>query len=209
MRKFLLFLFILILLFIGKPQIVSAQNSPLPAIRKLYQANVRNSTPSGIEASISALRKQARADLLTVTKLKACEARQDNIQKRSSQMVRRATNQEDVFTKIAGFVEQFYQNKLVPQGKTVANYDALVADISAKKDAITPLVQTAKTDAANFNCSGSSPNGQIQQFNTDMKAVIAALEAYRTSVRNLIVAVKSVVGAANSAANSASQSAAQ
>jgi hypothetical protein len=147
--------------------------------------------------------KQARKDALTDAKVKACEMRQENIVNRSDQLAKRAANMEDVFSKIATRVEEFYQSKVVASGRTVANYNVLVADVSAKKDAVSPLLEKVATDAASFSCDKDRPAEQVKAFNQDMKAVISALEVYRKSVRNLIVAVKSVTGVENSATNSA------
>lgn len=192
---------ILLLFFIKSPQIIKAQVSDLPALKRLYEANIKNTT--GAASSLAAERKLARTDKLEAAKIRACEARQSAITKRSEQIVKRSTNQLNVFSKIAQRVQEFYQNKLIPQGKIVANYDSLVADIASRGAAITPLLAQAEADAASFSCDKDHPSEQVKAFNEDMKAVIAGLEAYRKSVRNLIVAVRSVVGTANSATRSA------
>ncbi len=208
-------LLILFLFFIKSPQVVKAQLSDIPALKKIYDTGVnprKTATPSstgliknraGEIASKTAERKQVRTDKLEAVKIRACEARQANITKRSEQIVRRATNQLDVFAKIAQRVQEFYQNKLVPQGKIVTNYDSLVADIASNAAAITPLLAAAQAGAADFSCDKDHPSDQVKTFNEDMRAVMAGLETYRKSVRNLIVAVKGVTGAANSATRSA------
>jgi hypothetical protein len=62
-------------------------------------------------------------------------------------------------------------------------------------------VQAALTktqnDADNFNCTGN-PKDQLMLFREDMQSVKKALKDYRTSIKNLIVAVHSVTGAQNS-----------
>lgn len=198
--KIVLPLFIFLLLSLSLSPAVSAQGTGL---RKLYQETLKDAaSKSGLAASIAAM-KEARKDALSDFKVKACEARQDAIKKRSEQMVKRAMNQEDVFTKIATRVEEFYQTKVVAQGKTVPNYAALVADIAAKKAALSPLLIKVQTDAANFSCAKDHPADQMKLFKQDMEAVIAGLKDYKTSVRNLIVAVKTAVGAEKSSTGSA------
>jgi hypothetical protein len=56
---------------------------------------------------------------------------------------------ETKFDSIAQRVKDFYTNTLVPSGKTLPNYDALVADIQAKKDVVTQDLADAqaKVDA--------------------------------------------------------------
>ncbi len=147
--------------------------------------------------------KQARKDFLSETKVQACQAKQANIQKRSDSIVKRTQNQINVFTQIAQRVEQYYNEKLVPVGKIVPNYAILVADVASKEAAIAPLVAKSSSDSASFSCDKDRPADQLKTFDMDMKAVIAALETYRKSVRNLIVGVKSITGQENSATGSA------
>lgn len=209
-------LFILFLFFIKSPQVVRAQINDLPALKRLYEANLKKTaTQSGTgvvkdrttlnsqRASAAAERKLARTDNLETLKLRACEARQSAITKRSEQIVKRATNQLDVFAKIAQRVQEFYQSKLIPQGKVVANYDSLVADIASSGAAIMPLLAEAEASAAGFSCDKDHPADQVKTFNEDMRAVISGLETYRKSVRNLIVAVRGAAGSLNSATSSA------
>lgn len=86
---------------------------------------------------------------LSETRLRSCEARQDAVKTRMNSLVRLATNMETKFDSIAQRVKDFYTNTLVPSGKTLPNYDALVADIQAKKDVVTQDLADAqaKVDA--------------------------------------------------------------
>ena len=125
-------------------------------------------------------------------KLRACEAKASSIMKRSNHLVKLVDKMIKVFTSIAGGVEQYYLTKVVPTGTILPSYDALVADIATKENAIAPLLQAAQDDASNFSCTGNNPKAQLIQYRTDMQAVIKALKEYRTSVRNLIVAVRTL-----------------
>ena len=109
-------------------------------------------------------------------------------------MIRHANRMVEVFDSIATRIQNYYLTRLVPQGKTLSNYNALVLDIQTNKNAIAPLLQAIQTDIANFKCDGNDPKGQLDQFKEDMHAVIAGLKAYKKSVRNLIVAVASIRG---------------
>jgi len=131
---------------------------------------------------------------LTEAKLKACQNRENAIQTRSKQLTKTAENMLTTFDKIAGRVEQYYTSKIVPAGKTVANYDALVADITSKKTTVQTDLDKATADTAAFSCTGNDPKGQLTQFRTDMQQVKKDLKEYRTAIKNLIVAVRSVTG---------------
>jgi len=127
-------------------------------------------------------------------KLKVCQARENVIKNRTEQLVNLVTNMEEKFDAISGRVETYYTSKVVPSGKTVANYDSLVADINNKKAAVGTALTTAQNAVTGFSCTSSDPKGQLTQFRQDMQAVKSALKDYRTSIKNLIVAVRSVTG---------------
>jgi hypothetical protein len=120
-------------------------------------------------------------------KLEACEVREQRINRTMEQMTTRGENHIAVFTKITDRVKTFYAEK----GKTVTNYDVLVADIDAKKQAAEAAVESARSVGDVFSCDSDSPKIASEQFREAHKAQVAALKEYRTSVKNLIEAVKS------------------
>lgn len=125
----------------------------------------------------------------------SCAARQDAVVKRSEQLVKRAKNMEDVFSKIAERVKTYYSDKLVPAGITVSNYDTLVAAIDTKKAAVDTALDEASTVSASFDCSDTTKTKtQVTDFRVAMQKVISALKEFKTSVRNLIVAVHTAAG---------------
>lgn len=127
-------------------------------------------------------------------KLQACQARENAIKKRSDQLTKMAANMEEKFDSIAQRVKDYYTTKVVPSGKTVSSYDSLVSDIDTKKAAVQTALTKAQTDLASFSCDGSDPKGQMMAFKDDTQAVSQGLKDYRTSIKNLIVAVRSVTG---------------
>ncbi len=152
-------------------------------------------------ASKSALRKEK----LEAVKAKVCNTKKENIIRRSSNLADRADRQLKTFQVKADKVEKFYTDKLIPKGVTVDNYNDLVANIEAKSQAVTDATTTAKEDAKNFDCTADDPKGQLTNFRTDMQNAIKALKEYRTSVKDLIVAIRTA--AAKTATSSATNSA--
>ncbi len=122
-------------------------------------------------------------------KLKICDKRQSAITDKMSRIAERGQKQLDLFSSIATRVETFYANK----GVTLTNYDALVAAVDAQKVVSQAAVDAVKADKADFKCDGTDPAGAATSFKADLKSEITALKDYRTSVKNLIVGVKSVV----------------
>lgn len=129
---------------------------------------------------------------LSEVKMRACEAKQDAIKTRMASLVRLAGNIEDKFDSIASRVETFYTDKVVPSGKTLSNYDALVLEITAKKAVVDTDLAAAQASVDAFSCTTDDPKGLLNQFRLDMQKVKTDLKNYRTSIKNLIVAVRSL-----------------
>lgn len=124
--------------------------------------------------------------------MRACEAREVAINKRSTQLIKMVGNMETKFSSISARVQDYYTSKLVPSGKTLSNYDDLVSDINSKKASVDAALAAAKTNIDNFSCDSDDPKALFVEFRKDMQAVKEALKEYRTSIKNLIVAIKSL-----------------
>lgn len=131
---------------------------------------------------------------LTTGRLKACQNRQKAITNIMTRIADRGEKQLTLFGTIATRVETFYTDK----GKTLSNYDTLVADVNTKQAAAQTTVDTIKSDSTGFSCDSSNPKGFVDSFKASLKSEISALQDYRTSVKNLIVGVKSVQGTTTS-----------
>jgi hypothetical protein len=123
----------------------------------------------------------------TAAQTRACESQATAIQKRSQQMVKRADTLIEKFDAITTRVKEFY----AAQGITVSNYQELVDDIDAKKAVAKTAAATAQTNAGLITCASDSPRQQVQAFSKQLRETVTALNAYKRSVRNLIVAVHS------------------
>lgn len=127
-------------------------------------------------------------------KLQICERLSRNISKRSQQLVQKAQNMEMIFDRHATAVENYYTGTLVPQGKTVPNYNALVTAIQTDKANVDSFVMPSASSSASFSCNSDNPLAQLEQFRQNMLSVIQALNTYKKSVVNLIVSVAKVAG---------------
>ncbi len=137
-------------------------------------------------ASKAALRKEK----LDAAKQRVCEQRKNGIVRRSTRLAERAERQLTNFTSKMERVDNFYNEKMVPEGKTIENYNELIADIEAKKQAVNEATDSAKTTASSFDCSTDDPKGQLTNYRIDMQNAVTALKEYRTSIKNLIVAIR-------------------
>lgn len=148
--------------------------------------------PSPRPGSQGATRSAAAGQRLDEVRLKTCQVREDALKKRSARLIQLVTNMEEKFDSIAQRVKDYYTSKVVPAGKTVASYDSLVSGINTKKAAVQTALTKAQEDLASFSCSGDDPKGWMRAFREDMQAVKGALKDYRTAIKDLIVAVRSV-----------------
>jgi hypothetical protein len=147
------------------------------------------------DASSSPKVAQAQTDAVT-GRQNACENKKESITKRSESLIKMATNMQEKFGSIESRVEKYYTDKVQPSGKTVNNYDMLVKEIELKKSAVELALTAAEKDAALFTCE-TKPKEQLMKFRDDMQTVKKALKEYRTSIKNLIVAVHGVTGDEN------------
>lgn len=127
---------------------------------------------------------------LADAKLKACQNREKAITNIMSRIADRGQKHFTLFSTIADRTEAFYADK----GNILSNYEALVVDVNNKAVAAQAALDTLKTSSTSFSCDGTDPKGFVDSFKSDLKAEISALQDYRTSVKNLIVGVKSVQG---------------
>lgn len=170
---FILFVavFVVALFAAVKPQSISAQQ---PAGQSRIEHPLQASQASG--------------------KLRSCQTKEQTVKRRVAHLLELVTEMETKFDTHVQRVETFYTSKVVPSGKTVPNYNSLASDIQTKKSAVQTSLINAQTDAASFSCTASDPKTKLTQFRQDMQAVKATLKEYRTSIKNLIVAVRSVTG---------------
>lgn len=131
---------------------------------------------------------------LTEAKLKTCQAKENSIKTRFEHLNQLVTTMEEKFDAIAGRIEEYYTTNVVPSRKTVSNYDSLVADIAASKTTVQTGLTKTQNDIADFSCGGADPKAQLTAYRLDMQGVIQELKDYRTSIKDLIVAVRSVTG---------------
>lgn len=139
------------------------------------------------------------ASHLAAAQPKACQNREAAINNIMSRIDTRAQNQLTLFGTIATRVEGFYTSK----GKTVSNYDQLVAAIATAKTQATTDLSTMQGNST-FSCSSSDPKGMVTAFQGYLKTEITDLQSYRTAVKNLVVAVASANGVTVSGANQSS-----
>lgn len=122
----------------------------------------------------------------------ACEARKTNFANRLENMAERTQKHIEVLDKITERVKAFKESKAL----TVANYDALLTEVEAKKLVAHNLQEAIKEKAStDFNCELGTAKETVSAFGDILHQQINALKDYKTAVKNLIVAVKTAAEA--------------
>lgn len=178
---------------LGIASLVPVVAQAIPARAEEAQTNVQKQQEA-VQTNAKD-RKEAAQGRLVQAKLKACQNREKAITNIMARLSDRGQKQVNLFSTIAERTEKFYVDK----GKTLSNYDALVAEVTARKAAAQDAVDGVKSSSTDFSCAGENPKGVATMFKDDLKTEIKALTDYKTSVKNLIVGVKSVQGTTSSA----------
>lgn len=152
----------------------------------VFSASALANTPN----ERSATAQEAVKTRLEGAKLQSCEKRERVINSILDRIAARGERRLGVYTKIYERVQEFYTKK----GLSISNYDALKAEVTAKKDAAQAAVDEIKSKNIEFACDGSDPKGAAAGFKADLKAEIEALHAYQQALKNFIVAVKTSIG---------------
>ena len=123
-------------------------------------------------------------------RLRICQTREGTIKQRFERITNISNVMIESFDFQAQKVQNYYSQNLVPKGKTVPNYGNLVTDIQTKKTAVQISLSKARAEAVSFSCTAGEPQKFIRDFRTYSQETNTAFKNYRTSVKNLIVAVR-------------------
>ncbi len=128
-------------------------------------------------------------------KQRLCQRREKTVDGIITRIANRGQKHIDLYTDIAKRVEAYYTKS----GKTLNNYNSLVAAVNSQKANAQQAVDTLKDTKAVFKCDGGSPSGAAKAA---VQAEIQAVKDYRTAVKNLVAGVKSVPSAKSSTGGS-------
>ncbi len=131
-----------------------------------------------------------QVERLDSTKKQKCQQAEAKIGQHTSNFTVHIQRQLQVFENISQKVRDFATKKNL----TVAQEQALLAQIQAAKDKVVATLSTLKTDSSSFRCDGTNPKGTLKSFQTGAALARSDLKAYRDSVRELIKAVRAANG---------------
>lgn len=187
---------------------INGQSDPQPAtITPVKPSSTRPSLPrGGIKQRINDARQNQmkireniknrasksatkRIEKLSEARKKVCETRKSNIAKRLNSSQSTASKIHTGHFKIFQRVDNFYKNKLVPNGYTLENYDDLVLEVNTNKETVEALHTSMKENGANFDCDSDDPKGQVGAFREDLQNLVEANKNYKESIKAYVQAV--------------------
>lgn len=120
-------------------------------------------------------------------KMDVCEDRQARINNRIRTLSRSATNLKDVIDRMYERVQGFYEDGQL----TVSNYEELVQAIELAKDNSETSLEALASYEFEVDCESTAVAQQIDSYRTAVREVRDDLKAYRSSLVDLISALKS------------------
>lgn len=175
------------------PTISDEKKAEIEKKQKERQAEVekkKQERESELEAKKKELetKREEVKEKFTEKRLEACQKKEERINSSMQKIAERRAKQLEVFNKIADRTMAFYDEK----GLALSNYDALVADVNAKRANAEAEIASLKESTVDFNCESDDPLKVSEAFKVAREGVVSAMKDYKTSVKNLIVGVKSV-----------------
>jgi hypothetical protein len=121
------------------------------------------------------------------SKLNYCKDHEQDINNILSRIVDRGRKQLVLYNSVSESTQSFYSHS----AKKISNYNSLLSAVNNKKSTALVSVSSLEASSKLFSCDGSNPKAQLTEFKNELTAEINALTAYRSSVKDLVVAVRS------------------
>lgn len=131
--------------------------------------------------------KAQKRERLNAKKLATCKKHASHVSSVMQDLDTRGSKQLAVFEKIATRTQEFVTTHQV----SVANYDSLVAAVTATHSAAQNASANVQSVHHKWSCTSDGPKADIDNYKAAKKEEIAALKAYKDAVRALVLAVKS------------------
>jgi len=204
MRKIVLLVFSLLFFVFAKASFAIPVNVR-PYVNKNTVGQVNPSpsssptiTPRQIKTNVREKVQERVKVMLEGKKLQACQARQKAIKNRQQSLLKLATGHLKRMDNWVDRLKRFYEEKLIPRGVKIENYDELLARIDEARKMVVNSLDKASGLSDDFSCEGNDPKGLYNQFRGDMQEVKANLQEYRKAVKDLLVAIRKAAGEAKS-----------
>jgi len=141
-------------------------------------------------------KKQQAQEDLKAKKAAKCESHKEHVNQVMSRVNDRSQRIYDRLTKVSELIQKYYESNNL----SIDNYSSLVTDINVKRSMANTKLNMMITYGS-FSCDEDNPRQAILDYRDSRKAKVAAMKAYRQSIRTLLTEVKSATAAKNSASS--------
>jgi len=148
--------------------------------------------------------KQSKQQHTQAQRQTACEARKSSLTKREANAVSWATKHHQVIDSIYSKVKAFHDSKQL----NVANYDSLTTAVDQAQANAAASIDALQALQVNVDCSSQTVGESVAAFQQAVKATRDSLKTYRSSLVDLITALKGA-STSSSADDSSTNSAGQ
>ncbi len=191
-------LFIFLFLFLSLSGVAHAQ-AVEPLQIQLREENTATESPTPSASPLIRNRQKVstkvRAQLkLEGVKLQSCQAREAAIKNRKEALIKLVETRLETMDGWVESLRNFYQERMIPAGKNVSNYNDLISEIQAKRTAVQDSLDEATTFAGEFSCTTDDPKAVYQDFRLAMQKTKTGLLAYRKAIKSLLTVMRSVAG---------------
>ncbi len=129
-------------------------------------------------------------------RLKACQAREVNLDTKITNYSTQAKKHLDAYNATLTKLQAYQTDKKL----TVPSYAALITEANAQKTSAKVAVDALAAVSVKIDCSSADPAASVATVKTAVKNARIALQSYRTSVKNVLVAL--MTAKENSSTNS-------
>lgn len=137
--------------------------------------------------------KEAKREAQKEKRQQFCERRKAKLLTTLGRISSRGERQLEFIDKVVTLVKTYYEkNNLEVEG-----YDALLADIAAKRPSAASAVDDLEKIDTSIDCTAEQPGKKLGVFRGGFQKKHTSMQAYRQSVKKLVLAVKSVVESSN------------
>lgn len=143
-------------------------------------------------------KRQAAHQHSEAERQKSCTAHQAEINQRIANYSTAAQRHLGVFNDIFAKAQTFHDNKNL----TVTDYASLAAAATAKQSAAQTAVDALKGLSVNIDCTQPDPASSLATVKSAVSNARTALQAYRSAIKDLIVALKAAAPSTDSSNSS-------
>ena len=161
------------------------------ALLNILEQTAVYSSPISTYKSTPSLKPSATPQSTTTDqyKIDTCISQEENIKTDMLNIIDLSNLIVSKFDKISNLTNDFYTTKLIPQGKTLSNYNDLYQAVSDKRALAILSVQKAQKDVNSFSCQSKTIKDNLNNFKNDIQTAKQSIVDYQSALKVLVSAL--------------------